>query len=393
MNRIVIIGGGASGLMAAIRAARLGAQVTLLEQNEKLGKKILATGNGRCNLTNRQQEASCYRSSQPKFPWSVIRQFPLSETLSFFAELGITVRDRNGWLYPYSDQAAAVAETLEMEAHHQKIKIKTREEVTDIKILPHGFQVLTKTWHYDCDRVVISCGGSASSVEGSSDFGYCLAKKLGHTVIEPMPALASLKGNGNYFGKWAGSRMDGIIRLETDGKLSEREERGEILFTEYGISGIAVFQLSRYAVRDVRNGHKVSCHLDLMPDFSEEELLAMLNKRHSDCPYKSVQELLIGLLPKKMIPVLAPSKTDSAAAAANMKNWVISVRDAYSLKQAQICSGGVDTRELTGSLESKLHSGIFFTGEVVDVDGPCGGYNLQWAWSSGAVAGQAAAIS
>ncbi|MBS6195284.1 MAG: NAD(P)/FAD-dependent oxidoreductase [Clostridiales bacterium] len=392
MKRIVIIGGGASGLIGAIHAARMGAQVTILEQNEKLGKKILATGNGRCNLTNLHQEASCYQSSQPEYPWSVIRQFPLSDTLHFFSTLGICTRERNGWLYPYSDQAASVAEALELEARHRKVKIKTREEVTDIKILPEGFQVLTKTWHYECDRVLICCGGKASSVEGSSDFGYHLAKKLGHTVIEPMPALAALKGSSNYFGKWAGSRMDGTIRLDIAGE-SARTERGEILFTDYGISGIAVFQLSRYAIRAAREGRRVTCHLDLMPDVSKEELLSLLEKRQDDCPYKSVQELLIGLLPKKMISVLAPAKADLDTVAANLKDWAVPIRDAYSLKQAQICSGGVDTKELTDHLESRIHPGIFFAGEVVDADGPCGGYNLQWAWSSGTVAGQSAARS
>lgn len=390
MKKIVIIGGGASGLIGAIQAARMGAQVTLLEQNEKVGKKILATGNGRCNLTNQKQEPSCYRSSQPDYPWSVIEQFPLRDTLRFFLELGIVTKDRSGWLYPYSDQAASVAEVLELEARHLKVKIKTREEVTDIKILPEGYQVVTKTWHYDCDRVILCCGGGASSVEGSTNFGYQLAKKLGHTLVEPMPALAALKGSGNYFAKWAGSRMDGIIRLEIPGE-EVREERGEILFTDYGISGIAVFQLSRYAVRAVREGKKVSAHLDLMPDMTKEALFDMLKNRQKLCPYKSMQELMIGLLPKKMIPVLVPAKADLPAIAKNLKDWVLPIKDAYSLKQAQICSGGVTTDELTDHLESRLHPGLFFAGEVVDVDGPCGGYNLQWAWSSGTVAGQAAA--
>ena len=142
MIKIVIIGGGASGLMAAIQAARKGAQVTLLEQNEKIGKKILATGNGRCNLTNLHQEPSCYHCSQPDYPWRVIEQFPLTETLSFFYQLGISTRDRNGWLYPYSDQASSVAQVLEMEARYQKVRIKTREEITDIQCLGEGFTVV-----------------------------------------------------------------------------------------------------------------------------------------------------------------------------------------------------------------------------------------------------------
>lgn len=391
MTKIVIIGGGACGMMAAIQAARKGAQVTVLEQNEKPGKKILATGNGRCNLTNFHQDPSCYRCEDPEFPWKIIEQFPLEETLKFFRELGIYTRERNGWVYPYSDQAAAVAQVLEMEARHLKVKIKTREKVTDLKFFPQGYEVFTESWHYECDKVLICCGGSASSVEGSSDFGYMLAQNLGHHLVEPIPALVALKGIGNYFSKWAGTRMEGIIHLEIDGK-PVKEERGEILFTDYGISGIAVFQVSRYAVRAVRNKSVVSCRLDLMPDFTEEELFQLLEERKKNCPYKTPGELLTGLLPQKMISVLITAGETSSQLARNLKNWTVPIRDAWSLKQAQVCSGGVDTRELTAHLESTLHSGLFFAGEVVDVDGPCGGYNLQWAWSSGAVAGRAAAI-
>ncbi len=158
MKRVVIIGGGASGMMAAIQAARAGAAVTLLEHNEKPGKKILATGNGRCNLTNLVQEPSRYRSSQPDFPWKIITQYPLEDTLAFFSELGIYTKDRNGWVYPYSDQAAGVAQVLELEARHQKVKIKTTEEVTDILREDGQYLVKTATWQYPCDSVIISSG-------------------------------------------------------------------------------------------------------------------------------------------------------------------------------------------------------------------------------------------
>ena len=391
MNKILIIGAGASGLMAAITAARAGAQVTILEQNDKPGKKILATGNGRCNLTNIHQEPACYRCSQPDFPWKIIEQFSSMDTLRFFSKIGIFTKNRQGWMYPFSDQASSVAEVLEMEARNLKVKIKTNEEVTEIHPLSPGFQVLTKTWHYECDKVIISCGSHASSVEGSSDTGYTLARSLGHHVIEPLPALAALKGKGNYFGKWAGTRMEGNVSLEIQGEIF-KEERGEIMFTDYGISGIPVFQISRYAVRAVHEGYQVVCHLDLMPEFSCEDLLSLLTARRASCPYKTLQQSLIGLLPKKMISVIAGKASEEAQIVDHLKDWKVPIKDAYSLKQAQVCSGGVDTRELTNHLESIRYPGLYFTGEVVDVDGPCGGYNLQWAWSSGAIAGQAAAV-
>lgn len=390
MKKVVIIGGGASGMMAAIQAARTGAAVTLLEHNEKPGKKILATGNGRCNLTNLVQEPSRYRSSQPDFPWKIITQYPLEDTLAFFSELGIYTKDRNGWVYPYSDQAAGVAQVLELEARHQKVKIKTTEEVTDILREDGQYLVKTATWQYPCDSVIISCGSSASNVEGSSTTGYELAEKLGHTVVKPLPSLCGIRGKDNYYAKWAGSRMDGRITLEIDGK-TVGEEQGEILFTEYGISGIGVFQLSRYAARGTDEGKIATYHLDLMPQLTKEELVKLLLDRQQAGSYKNPQELLIGLLPRKMIDVLVKKTYEPEKIAERLKDWQVPVKGAYALQQAQICSGGVDPRELTEQLESRLHPGIYFTGEVIDVDGPCGGYNLQWAWSSGAVAGRAAA--
>lgn len=390
MKKVVIIGGGASGMMAAIQAARTGAAVTLLEHNEKPGKKILATGNGRCNLTNLVQEPSRYRSSQPDFPWKIITQYPLEDTLAFFSELGIYTKDRNGWVYPYSDQAAGVAQVLELEARHQKVKIKTTEEVTDILREDGQYLVKTATWQYPCDSVIISCGSSASNVEGSSTTGYELAEKLGHMVVKPLPSLCGIRGKDNYYAKWAGSRMDGRITLEIDGK-TVGEEQGEILFTEYGISGIGVFQLSRYAVRGTDEGKIATYHLDLMPQLTKEELVKLLLDRQQAGSYKNPQELLIGLLPRKMIDVLVKKTYEPEKIAERLKDWQVPVKGAYALQQAQICSGGVDPRELTEQLESRLHPGIYFTGEVIDVDGPCGGYNLQWAWSSGAVAGRVAA--
>ena len=390
MKKVVIIGGGASGMMAAIQAARTGAAVTLLEHNEKPGKKILATGNGRCNLTNLVQEPSRYRSSQPDFPWKIITQYPLEDTLAFFSELGIYTKDRNGWVYPYSDQAAGVAQVLELEARHQKVKIKTTEEVTDILREDGQYLVKTATWQYPCDSVIISCGSSASNVEGSSTTGYELAEKLGHMVVKPLPSLCGIRGKDNYYAKWAGSRMDGRITLEIDGE-TVGEEQGEILFTEYGISGIGVFQLSRYAVRGTDEGKIATYHLDLMPQLTKEELVKLLLDRQQAGSYKNPQELLIGLLPRKMIDVLVKKTYEPEKIAERLKDWQVPVKGAYALQQAQICSGGVDPRELTDQLESRLHPGIYFTGEVIDVDGPCGGYNLQWAWSSGAVAGRAAA--
>ena len=185
--------------------------------------------------------------------------------------------------------------------------------------------------------------------------------------------------------------MDGRIILEVNGKIIGQEQ-GEILFTEYGISGISVFQLSRYAVRGAAEGKTAVYHLDLMPKLTKEELVQYLaDRQRQNGTYKNPQELLIGLLPKKIIDVLVKKTYEPEKISEKLKDWQISVKGAYALRQAQICSGGVDPEELTDHLESRLYPGVYFAGEVIDVDGPCGGYNLQWAWSSGAVAGKAAA--
>lgn len=384
---IIIIGGGASGLIAAIMAARNGATVTILEQNDKLGRKILASGNGRCNLTNTLQEPTCYRGECPPFAWNLIQDFGLSETLKFFTQLGIYTKNKNGWMYPYSEQASSVLELLLMEATHYKVKIKTQEEVVAILPVASGFDVTTTTWTYHGDKLILAAGSAASIVKGSGSSGYQLAKSLGHTIVKPLPALVALRGNGNYFAQWAGVRIDATATLFIDSKAHSMAN-GELQLTDYGISGIPIFQLSRFAVRALEQGARVTIVIDFMPDFTAESLTIFLESRLKNCPYKSLEESLIGLLPKKLIKVVSTGCQSMAELAAQLKQYQVIVKGAHSMEQAQVCSGGVDTQELDPqTLESKLIPGVYVTGELVDVDGQCGGYNLQWAWSSGAIAG------
>lgn len=390
---IIIIGGGAAGLMAAVTAARCGAAVTVLDRNDKPGRKLLASGNGRCNLTNVTQDPSRYRGEHPEFAWALISTFGLQETLRFFTKAGIYTKNKNGWIYPYSEQAASVLEVLRMEAEHHRVKVKTREEV--VSVVPHekGFEVATKTWKYTADKVIIAAGSPASAVAGSGDGGYQLAVSLGHSLVKPLPALVPLRCSGDYFTKWAGVRMECSAVLLVDNKEQQRE-KGEVQFTGYGLSGIPIFQFSRYAVRALDEGKTVSVTLDFMPEFTEDQLCGFLNSRLADCPYKSTEELLIGILPAKLIPVLCRDVGSHKELARQLKKYSVPVKSAHSLETAQVCSGGVNTMEVSAkTLESNLQQGVFFAGEILDVDGECGGYNLQWAWSSGAVAGAAAAVS
>lgn len=387
---VIVAGGGAAGLMAALAAARAGANVTVLEANDRPGRKLLATGNGRCNLTNVRQSKDCYRGSDPAYAWELIRRFPMAETVKFFTELGLYTKNRDGWLYPNSDQASGVLELLLLEAAHRRVKIKTRERVERIARGREGWEVQTSGWTYRGDAVIVTCGSPASSVEGSSDFGMRAARELGISVVPPLPALCGLKGRGNFFSRWAGVRAQAAATLLLNG-IPMKTERGEIQLTDYGVSGIPVFQLSRYAVRALDEGCTVGLELDFIPDLCEEALTEHLERRCTLCPYKTLSQQLIGLVHGKLIPLLAPKNAGIPEIVRSLKRYPVEITGPSSLAQAQVCSGGVRTEELDGDLQSKKHPGLYFAGEVVDVDGACGGYNLQWAWSSGAVAGRAAA--
>lgn len=382
---IVVIGGGASGLVAAITAARSGAKVTILEQNNRLGKKILSTGNGRCNLANTNQNEINYRSSDASFTRQVLSCFPLEQTLTFFRELGIYTKDKNGYLYPRSNQAASVVEALKLEAGRLRIKCKTQEEVTGIQKNDAGFTVFTKTWHYECDRVILACGSKASLAEGSERTGYQLAEKLGHTIVEPLPALTGLRGSGSWFSKWAGVRCDASVTLFIDEK-EIISDTGEVQLTDYGISGIPVFQVSRYASRAIYAGHRVQAVLDFLPEYSESELETILSERIAKTD--SFKEALLGFFSAKLIDVLISKKDTLQDIMQKIKYFSIPIKGTMDFSHAQICTGGVSLSEISGpTMESRILPGIYFCGELVDVDGACGGYNLQWAWSSGYVAG------
>lgn len=383
-KRIIIVGGGASGLMAAITAAQNGASVTLLEQNENPGRKIGVTGNGRCNLTNRNMSYDLFRGNHPEFARKILAQFSLEDTLRFFQETGLAVTEKNGWFYPRSFQARSVTDLLISRARALKVKIKTREDVRSVFYRKKCWKVETDGWAYEGDAVILANGSKASAVSGSDGSGYEIAAELGHRIIPPVPALTGLKISGNSFKGWAGVRTEGRVSLMADGK-EICVDRGELQLTDYGISGIPVFQISRYAARALNQNKKVTISLNFFPDFSEEKLREFLKKRQEQCPWLGRQELFTGILPDKLAKVLLKQKDPVKAAV----EFSLTLRDTCGFEQAQVCAGGVDTTEINPeTMESLLHKGLFVAGELVDIDGPCGGYNLQWAWSSGAVAGK-----
>ena len=406
MNPIGIIGGGASGIVAAIAAARSDgdAQVFILEQKENIGKKILATGNGRCNLTNEAMDASCYHGEDPEFARNVLKQFGYGETLEFFASLGLFTKSRGGYIYPRSDQAASVLELLEMELRRQKVKIYTGVRVEARKLSAKGLVIRADGQRFPADRVILACGGKASKSLGSDGSGYALARSMGHTLSPVVPALVQLKVKKHPFAKAAGVRTDAKVAALL-GRQVLAEDTGEMQITAYGISGIPVFQISRHIAKGLYEGKEMKVRVDFLPEMEASQVRKAFNTHLDKCPYATCQEFLTGIFPKKLIPrllelshirqnfpasELKPAQWEDLIRAC--KQTLLTIEDTNGFDNAQVCAGGVRTGEVyPDTLESRYADGLYLTGELLDVEGICGGYNLQWAWATGYLAGRAAA--
>lgn len=399
---VIVIGGGASGMMAAIHAARCGANVTVLEHMERVGKKILSTGNGRCNMTNFHQSAECYRCSRADFPLSVIGKFPVEETLDFFEGIGVVAKNRDGYVYPNSDQAAAVLDVLRMELEYRKVQVVCDCRIQSVRKVEdeNEFLVTTSLGNYRGDAVILATGSKAAPVTGSDGSGYELAKSLGHTVIIPLPALVQLRCKETHYKQLTGIRVDAKLTLLVN-HMAVVSERGELQLTDYGISGIPVFQISRYGSVALSEKKEVVVRIDFMPGQSMEETQRFLMVRRNRMGYRTCEQWMVGLLNKKLAMVLlklagiSPGQrvaelreTQWNALLTQLKSYETTVIATNPYENAQVCCGGVSTEEINQeTMESNLVSDLYLVGELLDVDGICGGYNLQWAWSSGKLAG------
>ncbi|MDO5291834.1 MAG: NAD(P)/FAD-dependent oxidoreductase [bacterium] len=397
---IIVVGGGASGLVAAITAAKRRQKVLILEHKDKIAKKILATGNGKCNYTNTYYDDTVFRGDSPAFVLPVLEQFTVNDTIRFFEELGVYPKDRNGYLYPNSGQAQTILDVLRMEIERLNVEVICEEHVASIKKQKQGFVVTSNKKSYQASSVILATGGKASENLGSDGSGYELSKAFGHHITPIVPALTALRSNMKCFKMVAGVRTDVTLTLLVDGKKAAVES-GELQLTDYGISGIPVFQISRYATRGLHDKKKVEVEIDYLPGLSYKEVTSFLYERKSLRGKKRLEEFLIGLLNSKLCAMLIkeagldPKKQvadvtnkELNALASKIKKFVVTIDSANSFDKAQVCAGGVDTKEIEPkTMESKLVKGLYFAGELVDIDGTCGGYNLQWAWSSGYVAG------
>ena len=403
---IAVIGGGASGMIAAITAAKLGGNVTLYEAKDRLGKKILATGNGKCNYTNLVQNEECYRGMFPLFSKEVRTTFSVEHTIQFFKEIGIEPKYKNGYVYPNSEQASSVADAMIMELHTLPVAIEY-QKVQKVQFVKDYYTVTTEKETKEFDKVILCCGSFAGMKDTKEFLGYEFAKSLGHSIVPIVPALVQLRCKEKWFKTIAGVRTEGIVTIYENKKQVAREQ-GELLFAEYGLSGIPIFQISRFASKALYDKKQVTCSIDLLPQFSLEQIEQLLQKRLQTMKQRTAEQLLIGLLNHKLNYILlkecgicpteqsvqAFKKASEVKKLATLyKNLTCEVIDTNSFANAQICAGGVNTKEINPStMESKLKKGLYMAGELVDVDGTCGGYNLQWAWSSGYVAGFHAVI-
>lgn len=394
-------------MLAAISAARLGAHVTILEKNQRVGKKILATGNGRCNFTNVNAGYSCYSSENPGFVQKALSDFTASDAISFFEELGIQHKvEEMGKVFPMSDQASSILDVLLYELNRLGVNIICDSNVVDIIPENGSFILKTKDGNkYRGDSVVLAPGGKAMPSSGSDGYGYDLALKLGHTMTDTFPALVQLMLEGDYF-----KRIDGVKFIGTaeiiDNNGSVIKDRGDILFTNYGVSGPPVLQISRKAGELLKSGKQATLKISILDTMSKEEVTDLIDRRFKTDLNKTVEFSFVGLINKRLIPVVllkagisdlkrpvsGITSKERDRIAEILTDWRFNIRGTKSWPSAQVTAGGINTREIDeNTMESFLIKGLYFAGEIMDVDGMCGGYNLQWAWSSGFIAGRSAA--
>ena len=394
---IGIIGGGASGMAAALAAAeREEVQVILLERQARVGRKLQATGNGRCNLTNLHAAQGGYHGEEPTFADYAIGKYGPEATLNWFRSLGLfTVAEENGRVYPYSDQANSVLDVLRFALEKPNIEVKLGFEVEKVKKTATGFRVESKEESLECDKLIIACGGLAGTKLGGTMSGYKLLRSFGHKCTKLRPTLVQLKSGWSGIAALKGVRANCHAAIYHNGQL-HRESIGEIQFTEYGISGPVIFEVSRDACQG--SGDWI-CRLDLLPEFSEEVLKEeLLRRRTTNLP---TSELLTGILHNRLgrvvtqavgisgyVPVAQLEEKEILEVCRAVKCFEITLTEPMGMDSAQVTAGGILTKEFDETtMESRLVPGLYACGEVLDIDGDCGGYNLQWAWSSGRLAG------
>ena len=413
----IIIGAGAAGLMAAYssciwnKGSADSQRILLLERKDVVGKKITATGNGKCNYTNSVQNKECYRSSEPDKAFRIIKSYDHEHIIKMFQCLGVLPRERNGYFYPYGEQAKSIRDVLKNAVVNKGAVIRTEKYVTDINKSNDKYTVTcADRTKYTAKKIIIAAGGCAAPVFGTDGSIFCILKKLGLKIINPRPALCGLKTDYRYL-----KNIDGV-RLKCKCSLYSKNvkniiysEEGEIIFSKNGISGIPVMNLSRFAVNEMDKNNKCGLILDLFPEMDELQLegILALTATANGGP---VSTALSAVVNDKLLKILiresgmdteehadrfdkVKRKAVFGKLAKLLKNFTVSITGDTGFENAQTTQGGVDLNEINEeTMECKNIPGMYLAGEVLDVDGMCGGYNLQWAWSSGFISGRSSTI-
>lgn len=399
MKTITVIGGGASGLVAAIYAKTSATQVILLERNSDCGKKILATGNGRCNYWNSDQDLKHYNSSNKSFLENIITDENKEEIMIFFNRIGIIPKIKNGYYYPYSNQAVSIKNALITEARRLGVQIYNDTYIDSVRRENNKFIINYNKKSIISDSVIVATGSKAAPKTGSDGNGYDLVKKFSHSVIEVLPALVQLRGQEKYFKDWAGIRSDVKISLYSSDDFIKKEE-GEIQLTDYGISGICTFNLSRFVSRNLYENKNNYVIINFLP-FLEQNKISFFEERNELIKGRTLLEFLEGLLNNKLVKVLLNiininsdrkwqdlKYEEKEKLVEIITNFKLEITGTNSFEQAQVCSGGVPLSEIKiKTMESIYQENLYIVGELLDVDGDCGGYNLSFAWISGMLAG------
>lgn len=397
--KIAVVGGGASGLVAAIYAAKTNNEVILIEKNDICGKKILITGNGRCNYFNSDINENHYISNK-EFLKSVLTENNKQEILNFLESIGIVPNIKNNYYYPRSNKAVSVRNALLEEAKLLNITIKNNFDVQSV-VKEEQFIIKSNTEEIRVDKVILALGSKAYPKTGSDGFGYNILKSLGHEIIKPLPALVPLVAEGN-FNAWAGARSEAKLTL-LENNQKTKEEIGEVQFTDYGISGICVFNLSLLVSLGLDQNKNEEVLINFLPWLNNiEEVLNYLEKRSNIVTGRNVFELLEGLLDEKIINVIVKNSNidehkyfnelnskEKYRLAENLYAFKLKIITTKSFDHAQITLGGVNVNEINPlTMESNIINGLYVTGELLDVNGECGGFNLAFAFISGMLAGK-----
>jgi len=422
-NRVTVVGGGASGLAAAIAAGRGGAQVSIIERGHSLGRKILASGGGRCNLTNSRILPERYHCGRPDFVRAALSRFKAREAAGFFSELGLlTWAEPDGRVFPRCGRAQAVLDVLKAELGRLPVKVLLGTEAAAVRRARDGFLIRTAAapapWkkpsapaaprsdaELRCDRVILACGGASYPKLGAGLAAYGLAKSLGHTMTELFPALVPLCVKESSLKRLHGLRLKAAVKVFC-GEREVSRSQGEVLFTDYGLSGPAVLDVSREAVRGLGRG-PVQGALDLFPEFAPQGLRAMLAGRWAAMAHRPLEDFFLGMFPSQLSGALSDTlawdahrSLDSLGRdaperlAARLRDWRFEITGARSWGEAMVTAGGVSVDEVDpGTFQSRKVPGLYLAGEMLDVDGDSGGYNLHFAWASGLAAGRACAAA